>query len=122
MITLETPIGQLPKINKRIVPALKRLGIRTIRDLLFHFPARYDDFSNVKSISDVIAGETVTVEGMIKRISTGRTQHKRMALTEAVIEDETGRIKALWFNQPFLVRNLKSGLAVRLSCKVSLGK
>ncbi|MBI4225362.1 MAG: ATP-dependent DNA helicase RecG [Candidatus Sungbacteria bacterium] len=122
MVTLETPIEDVPKISKRIVPALKRLGIRTIRDLLFHFPARYDDFSNVKSIDDVVAGETVTIEGILKRISTGRTAHKRMALTEAVIEDETGRIKALWFNQPFLERNLKSGMAVRLSGKVSLGK
>ncbi|MBI3442145.1 MAG: ATP-dependent DNA helicase RecG [Candidatus Sungbacteria bacterium] len=120
-MTLETRIEDVPKINKRIVPALKRLGIRTIRDLLFHFPARYDNFSNVKPISDVVAGETVTVEGVIKKISTGRTAHKRMALTEAIIEDETGRIKALWFNQPFLERNLKPDTAVRLSGKASLG-
>lgn len=122
MITLETPIEDVPKISKRIVPALKRLGIRTIRDLLFHFPARYDDFSNVKPISDVIAGEIVTVHGIIKKIATGRTAHKRMALTEAVIEDESGHIKALWFNQPYLVRNLKPDMAVRLSGKVALGK
>lgn len=122
MVTLATPLESVPRVSRRIVPALKRLGIRTIRDLLFHFPARYDDFSNVKQISKLVAGETVTVHGTIKRISTGRTAHKRMALTDAVIEDETGRIKALWFNQPFLVRNLKPNTAVRLSGKVALGK
>ena len=122
MITLDTPIERIPRLSRKVLPALKRLGIRTAHDLLFHFPARYEDFSHVRQIADVIAGETVTLQGVIIKISTGRTAHKRMALTEAVIEDETGRVKALWFNQPFLVRNLKAGMPTMFSGKVALGK
>lgn len=122
MLTAQTRIEDTAKINKRIVPALKRLGIRTIRDLLFHFPSRYDDFSSVKPIADVAAGETVTIRGMMKKMSVGRTARKHISITQGVIEDETGRIKALWFHQPFLVRNLKEGDAVCLSGKVALGK
>ncbi|MEK7076769.1 MAG: DEAD/DEAH box helicase, partial [Patescibacteria group bacterium] len=65
--------------------------------------------------------ETVTVQGVIEKISVHRTFKKRMALTEAVIRDETGKIRAVWFNQPFLAKNLKEGFLVRLSGKVAKG-
>ncbi len=116
-----TPIESVPAINRRIVPALKRLGIKTIRDLLFHFPIRYDDFSNEKPIEDISVGETVTIHGTIEKISVRRTFRKRMALTEVTVRDETGALKAIWFNQPFLARNLKAGNSVRLSGKVAKG-
>ena len=56
MITLDTPIENVPKISRSIIPALKRLEIRTVRDLLLHLPSRYEDFSNKKQIADVIDG------------------------------------------------------------------
>ncbi len=120
-VLLHTPIESAAGVHSRIVPALKRLGIRTIRDLLFHFPLRYDDFSNEKTIRDIEVGETVTVRGVIEKVSLHRTFRKRMALTEAGVRDETGKIKAVWFNQPFLARNLKEGFLVRLSGKVAKG-
>jgi len=118
---VNTPIEHISRIDRRIVPALKRLGIKTVRDLLFHFPSRYDDFSNEKDIAGVFPGETVTVRGVIEKISVHRTFRKRMALTEAVVRDETGKIKVVWFNQPFLAKNLKEGFLVRLSGKVAKG-
>ncbi|QQG45595.1 MAG: ATP-dependent DNA helicase RecG [Candidatus Sungiibacteriota bacterium] len=121
-IRIHTPIEQVPAIRKRIIPSLKRLGIKTIRDLLFHFPSRYEDFSNLKTVQTLEAGETVTIQGYVKRVTNRRTPRKRMFLTEAVINDGTGNIKALWFNQPFLVRNIKSGNIVSLSGKVAWGQ
>jgi len=121
MISLTTPIESVPKIHKRIVPALKRLGIKTIRDLLFHFPTRYEDFSDVRKINQIAVGETVTVEGEVVRISIGRTLHRRMTLLNAVIRDETDRVTATWFNQPFLAQSVKAGVRVRLSGKVAQG-
>jgi len=120
-ILLNTPIESVARVHRRIIPALKRLGIRTLRDLLFHFPSRYDDFSNEKDIAGIFPGETVTVRGVIEKISVHRTFRKRMALTEAVVRDETGKIKAVWFNQPFLAKNLKEGFLIRLSGKVAKG-
>jgi len=121
MSLLDTPIENAPRISRRIVPALKHLGIKTIRDILFHFPARYDDFSNLQKISDVKIGDTVTISGAIKKISLHRTARKHMALVEAVISDDSGSLKAIWFNQPFLARNLRVGDVVNLSGKIARG-
>ena len=119
---MDSPVDSIPKISKKILPALKRLGIKTIRDLLFHFPQRYDDFSNEKQIAEVTAGEVVTIKGVIDKIHNIRTFRKRMVITEATISDESGSIKALWFNQSFLIKNLRQGLAFNFSGKISLGK
>ena len=121
MPSISAPIESVPKISRRIVPALKRLGIKTIRDLLFHFPSRYEDFSDARKINEVAAGETVTIEGEVMRVTAGRTLRKRMTLLQAVIRDETGRITATWFNQPFLARTIREGLLIRLSGKVAQG-
>ncbi len=121
MQSLKTPIEQVPKINRRILPPLSRLGIRTLHDLLFHFPTRYEDFSNIKKIADVASEERVTIEGKISAIKSFRTAHRRMHITEATIEDESGSLRAVWFNQPFLERTLKVGNIFRLSGKVTIG-
>lgn len=121
MFSLHTPIENWPRVNKKILPALKHLGIRTIGDLLLYFPHRYDDFSNLKKISEVELGETVTVSGKIEKVKVLRTARQKMFLTEVLISDETEKIKAVWFNQPFLARNLKAGDLINLSGKVSRG-
>lgn len=121
MLSPATPIEKVQKISKRIVPQLRHLGIKTIRDLLFYFPARYEDFSRAVPITEADVGNTVTVQGTIKHVSAHRTARKKINLTEVVVEDTTGKIKALWFNQPFLARSFHAGQAVRLSGKVALG-
>lgn len=118
MASLDTPIESVPKVKKTIVPALKHLGIKTIRDLLFHFPARYEDFSNVKTVDEIVPNEIVTVQGTVERITMRRTSRKGLVIVEATIQDETGKIKSVWFNQPYLARNLKQGDPVRMSGKV----
>lgn len=121
MIALNTPIEQVPKVQGRIVAPLKRLGIKTLRDLLLHFPHRYDDFSNEKHIRSVMPGETVTVAGEIQRVSNHRTAKKHMALVEVTLRDKTGTIKATWFNQPYLARVFAPGQGVRISGKAAIG-
>ncbi len=118
MLTLKTPIEKLPLVGPAYVKKLHRVGIETAGDLLFHFPFRYDDFSEVKKISEVELGEVVSVRGKIVDIQNIRTWKRKMNITEALIEDESGAIKAVWFNQPFLVRNLKKGANVSLSGKI----
>lgn len=117
----DTPLMSIPRVSRRILPALRRLGIATVGDLLLYFPARYEDFSARKDIADLTLGETATVQGAIRRVTQARTARRKMHLLEAVVEDGTGRIKAIWFNQPFLARNIKEGAAVRLSGKVAHG-
>lgn len=122
MLNLSSRIEDLPRTSKKILPALKKLGIRTARDLLFHFPSRYEDFSNRKNISEIAVGEVVSIQGRIQKIKNLFLPGRRLTITEVIVEDETGRIKAVWFNQPFLTKNLKEEDIVSLSGKLMLRK
>src|SRR3989344_8127785 len=122
MLNLDTPIEELPKIGLAYQKKLKKLGVKTVQDLLLYFPARYEDFSNIIPIKKVKVGYTVCVQGRILEVKHTRTFRKWMDITEIIIEDETGSIKALWFNQPYLAKTFKEDDFVCLAGKVSLGK
>lgn len=126
MINLETPIVNLPRIQPKYAKALKKLNIITAKDLLRHFPFRYDDYSQIFPISQISRGETVTVSGEITKSRTTRTWKKRMYLTEITLRDDSGEIKAVWFNQPYLAEQLVEGKKIRISGSIrgstSLGR
>jgi len=115
---LTTPIEQISRIGPQYQKKLRKLGIKTVRDLLFHFPHRYEDFSNLIKISEAKVGERVCVQGKILEIGNTRTWKKRMILTQAILKDDSGSIKVVWFNQPYLINVLKEGNFVCLAGKV----
>jgi len=121
-LNLYSPIEEIPRVGPAFQKKLKRMGINTVRDLLFHFPHRYEDFSKLTNISEVKLNETVCIRGKILEIENIRTWKKRMFLTKAVIQDETAAIKVTWFNQPYLTKTLKKGDFITLVGKTSLGK
>jgi ATP-dependent DNA helicase RecG len=118
MYSLETPIENLTRVGNTTAGRLKRLGLNTVKDLLYYWPFRYEDYSQVVAIKDLLPDQTVTIKGKIVLIENRRSHRKRMTITEALIEDETGSIKVIWFNQPFLIKNLKIGDEVYLAGKV----
>ncbi len=120
-LTPDTSIDQLPRIGKKYAKKFHKLGITTIRELLYHIPHRYDDFSNIIPISQAVPNKTITIQGEILDIQNSYTPRKRMLLTEAIIQDKTGSIKALWFNQRFLINTIKKGQQASLSGKIKLG-
>jgi len=123
MLSLDTPIEKLPRVGPRYLARLKHLGITTVRRLLWHFPARYQDFSNLVEIASITsAGETVSIQGVVSNIETKRAWKRNMAITTASVEDATGVIEAVWFNQPYLQDSLAEGTRVSLAGKVSEGK
>jgi ATP-dependent DNA helicase RecG len=122
MIELLTPVEDVPNIGPAYQKKLKKLGITTVQDLLLYFPMRYEDFSNIIPISQVKQGETVCVQGKIISIENIQTYKKFMTITEAHIEDETGLIKAMWYNQPYLTRSLKEEDFICLAGKATLSK
>jgi ATP-dependent DNA helicase RecG len=98
---------------------LAKLGLITVRDLLYYFPARYGDSAESKRIGELIAGEQASVFGKIRSLKTGKAYVKKISMAEGVIEDETGKIKAVWFNQPYIAKMIKEGSLVRIEGKVS---
>jgi len=118
MLSLSTPIEKVARVGPFYQKKLKRLKIKTINDLFFHFPHRYEDFSNIIPISDVKINEICTVSGKIIEIKTTRTWKRKMFLTHIIVEDKTGAIKAMWFNRPYLSKTLRKGDNVFLSGKV----
>jgi len=119
MISIETQLQDIPRISPKYAKILGRMDIFTIRDLLFHFPFRYDDFSEMRSIAELWSGQIATIQGTAIKVKNVRTWKKKMYITEAQIQDETGIIKAVWFNQPYISDTLTEEKNVRLSGKVS---
>ncbi len=99
--------------------ALARLGIKTAGDLLYHFPARYGDTAEVHSISSLKAGDSTVIFGKISALKTSKGFRTRIAMAEATIQDESGSIKAVWFNQPYIAKMIAEDSFVRAEGKVS---
>jgi len=118
---LNTPIEKIPRVGPQYQRKLKRIGIATVRDLFWHFPHRYQDFSDLTPISKAKLGETVCIQGKIIEIKISQTWKKRMFLTTALVKDETGSIQVIWFNQPYLINTLQTGNEVYLAGKISKG-
>lgn len=122
MLTIDSKIQTLPRINEKYADALKRLGILTVRDFLLHFPFRYEDYSERVPIDELIPGASATIMGEVTQSKLVRTWKKKMLITECFIADDTGTVRAVWFNQPYVSDSLIEGKGVRLSGKVSEDK
>ncbi len=121
-LPLETPLADLPSISPQRRQALHRLGIHDVRGLLWHLPRRYDDQRERLPIGRLSPGVTVTVEARLRSLSSRRARYRRMDLVEGVVEDETGSVDVVWFNQPLLRQVLHPGDRVTLHGKVVRGR
>ncbi|MBI2010813.1 MAG: ATP-dependent DNA helicase RecG [Candidatus Colwellbacteria bacterium] len=122
VLALETPLEDIPRIQRRFLVKLNKLGLKTVKDLLWHFPFRYEDWREISRIAELRPGDEKTIQGEIIEITLKRTPQKRMFITEALISDETGSIQALWFNQPYIRHSLQKGKMVSLAGKATLYK
>lgn len=108
-LQLDSPTADLPRASKADAQRLQRLGIETVRDLLFHLPFDWDTYGKPVPIADLQPGAQATVMGKISSIGAKRTPRRNMQLTEATVLDDSGWIKVVWFNQPYLARQLGRG-------------
>ncbi|HEC33593.1 MAG TPA: DNA helicase RecG, partial [Chloroflexi bacterium] len=114
---LNAPLTALQGIGPRQARRLARLGLHSIRDFLFFFPRRYDDFSNLKPINRLEYGEEVTIVANVWDAGTRKTRGGAV-LFKAVLSDGTGFIEATWFNQPYLGNRIRQGRQIVVSGKV----
>jgi len=119
---LKQSVNQLKGVGEKVAEDLGRLNAETIWDLLYLFPRRYDDYTQLKPISRLRPGDQVTLIATVWEAKSRRT--RGTTLVRAVLSDGTGRIEATWFNQPWLVNQLKAGsqIAVRGTVEQFLGK
>ncbi|MFB3919362.1 MAG: ATP-dependent DNA helicase RecG [Candidatus Velamenicoccus archaeovorus] len=118
---LSSPVQYLKGIGPKRAQDLGRTGINLLEDLLYYFPRRYEDRSQFKPIGSVDIGSTVTVKGEVIS-KKGRPAYLRRGIDifEISVADGTGRIFAVWFNQPFLHKYFNVGDQVILYGKADL--
>lgn len=119
---LSLSLEEIFRLNPRQKAALDKLEIKTIQDLLFYFPSRYEVFSERKNIINLSEGDKTTVFGAVLEAGMGKTWKKKMSFSEATIGDNTGIIRAVWFHQPYMAKILKVGDKVAMTGKISMGK
>jgi ATP-dependent DNA helicase RecG len=115
---LKTPLTSLNGVGESIGKRLTQIGLNNVEDLLWYFPFRYDDFTKTVKIKDLQPGIAANVSGQIELIQNRRAHHRRMNITEALINDGTESLKIIWFNQPFLAKTLRVGDMVSLAGKI----
>ena len=119
---LESPVNRLRGVDTKLSARLKRLGVSTIRDLLYLFPRRHSDFSTLAKVRDLVPGEERTLVATVWEARETSLGKGRLKATEAVVSDETGNVKVVWFGQPYLARLLKPNSRVAISGRVDVYK
>lgn len=113
--TLLTDIFRLTPLQKT---GFEKLDITTVSDLLHYFPVRYTSIADIKHIANLVKGDDATIYGRVVSSKTAKGFHSKIPMTEAVIEDGTGRIKAVWFHQAYIAKMLIPDTMVKLSGRV----
>ncbi|MCS6800753.1 MAG: ATP-dependent DNA helicase RecG [Chloroflexota bacterium] len=116
-ITLETPISALRGFDRRVIPAFRRLGVETVRDVLLFFPHRHLDRRAVVPIRDLSLGTDATILVTIWELAE-RVIGPGRQLVEATVSDASGTLRARWFNQPWVARTVRPGSRWLLSGRV----
>ncbi|HEY7835061.1 MAG TPA: ATP-dependent DNA helicase RecG, partial [Ktedonobacterales bacterium] len=112
---LRAPVTAVAGVGPALEQRLARLGIQTVRDLLFHFPREHHDYSKLKKIGQLEWGEVATILGLLLDVENVRGGKRGLVRTLARVSDETGEVRALWFNQPYLLKQLPRGAYIVLT-------
>jgi len=130
MLPLDTPLFRIKGITPRFFSLLQKLGLNTVRHLLYYFPIRYEDYSKIIKIEEVESlvrnskersSGPATICATVKKISSRQSwTNRKLTIVEAILEDETGTIEAVWFNQPFITKMLKEGTEVSIAGSATL--
>ncbi len=116
-LALERPVSAVKGIGPGIQRHLTAMGIETVEGLIYHFPRRYLDRSQIVPIRQVRIGEDVTVVGTVRKVAERKTA-QRHSLLQVSIYDGTAYLLGVWFNQSYHADRLKVGTEVAFSGKV----
>jgi ATP-dependent DNA helicase RecG len=116
--SIDLPITVIRGISSSLATKFSKLGVKTMRDLLYFFPHRHLDYSQRKSISQLTGEEEETIIANVWQAQETRLGGRRS--TEAVVGDETGNVRIVWFNNPYLAKKLATNTQIVVSGRVSL--
>src|SRR5256885_1064666 len=103
MRSLDTEAQFLKGVGPRFAPGFAKLGLRTVGDVLYHLPRRYEDRTHLPTIDKLRPGDFATVKGDLMKLET-RPTRGGMVILKAIIGDKTGVVTLTWFNQPWIAR------------------
>ena len=117
MIRLSDKVEKLPFVGPFYARKLEKLNISSIEELLLHIPSRYLDYRNKEKIKNIQIGNIYVVRGKLTFIKNQYTRSGKK-IQIAKIEDATGEITLIWFNQPYLVRTIHKGDELQIAGEV----
>lgn len=116
-LALDESVGRVRLVSPARAKALGSLGIRTVRDLVTHFPRRYVDLSAKMTVASARIGSNCTIEGIVHEIALKRPK-PRLSLVELSLVDETGVLMVTAFRQPWLMDSIKAGMRIAVAGKL----
>ena len=105
---LDTPVEQLPQVAARRLALLQKLDIYTVYDLISYFPREYENWSNILPIDSLTDGANGSFIAVVRQ-KPSLLKKGKMSILRAVLSDGSGTIRAVWFNQPYLLQKLEKG-------------
>jgi ATP-dependent DNA helicase RecG len=115
---LNAELTILQGVGPRHANTLGKLGLHTLGDMLYYFPRRYEDYSQLKLIKELFYGQQVTVIGRVESVHTRPIRGGKQQLVEAILSDGTGALRLSWFNQPWMANRLRQGVSISVSGKI----
>lgn len=103
-----TSITLLSGVGNARAKKLAQMGLKTVGDLVTNWPRKYADFQNATPIRDLRVGDEVTINAQVVSVGSRAGFYRRISVVTAILEDESGPIKAIWFNQPYIKTTLKT--------------
>lgn len=113
------PIEKHLRLDSAHKKALAKLSLFSVQDLLYHLPVRYEDISLIKKIATLNKGDEAVIYGKVTGLTTKKSFKSKMPVSEAYIEDGTGKIKIRWFHQPYIAKMIPEGSLVKLAGTVT---
>lgn len=117
---LKKPVQYIKSVGPRRAAMLQKLGIFTVKDLLYHFPSRYEDRTWIRTAGACANGETAVLQGTVLAVQETKSR-RGLTVTKAALHDGLGIFYAVWFNQPFIKKNLLPGTKLVITGKVKKG-
>src|SRR5688572_33434095 len=119
---LARPLTSLEGVGPAAAKHAAKLGIETLGDLLSHLPFDHRDYADARAVAELAIGEEATIAVTVKDSRVRPTRRRRLTILECRVADETGPLKAVWFNQAYLADQLTPGTRLMLRGKLEGGR